>query len=130
MSRIDLKQIDLQFEREISHLNRSTFATHRDAICEDARQAVSDLRFDIENWVNDLNSRSIACYELEKLLETKRSVVELPRLRTRGINLTDIENYKSDVLRVIAKAIVNSYLESLFRNQEFSRIKEEEVFDN
>jgi hypothetical protein len=130
MSRIDLKQIDLQFEREISHLNRSAFATHRDAICEDARQAVSDLRFDIENWVNDLNSRSIACYELEKLLETKRSVVELPRLRTRGINLTDIENYKSDVLRVIAKAIVNSYLESLFRNQEFSRIKEEEVFDN
>jgi hypothetical protein len=130
MTRLDLKQIDLQLEHEINHLSQSTFVIYRDAIREDGHQAISDLKKDIELWVNDLNNRVIACYELERLLNAKRSVVKLHRLKNKGIDVESLETFKNDVLRVIAKAIMNSYLESLFRNQEFEKVRNEEIFDN
>jgi hypothetical protein len=116
MSKLDLSQIFLQLEHEISRLN-STKAAYRDATREDARRVISFLKSDIESWVYQLNERTIACYEMESIMNAKRDSINLELLKNHGLTNSEIEEVKDDILRLIAKAIMNSYLESLFRNQ-------------
>ncbi len=117
MSKLELKQIYLELEHEIKRLSQSTIVIYRDATRDDAQQVIADLKPDIDNWVVQLNSRNIACYELENLLEAKRCSIKLSRLKNKGVDAKEIEKIKGDVMRLIAKAIMNSYLETLFRNQ-------------
>ncbi|MDD3079250.1 MAG: hypothetical protein PHH37_09125 [Paludibacter sp.] len=117
MSKFELEQIYLQLEHEIKRLSQSTDIVYRDATREDAQQAVIDLKSDIDNWVVRLRDRSISCYELENLLENKRSKIKLMRLKNKGLDEMEMEIFKGDVLRLIARALINTYLESLFRNQ-------------
>ncbi len=116
MQKLDLNQIYLELEHEIKHLSQSTVVTYRDAIREDAQQVISDLKPDIDTWVMQLGQRSIACYELESLLESKRDYLKLPRLKNKGVNPKKIEEFRNDIMRTIAKAILNTYLNSLFRS--------------
>jgi len=131
MSKLDLTQIYLELEHEIKHLSQSTIVTCRDAMREDAQSVISELKPDIDDWVTKLSQRTIACYELETLLESKRDQIKLPRLKNKGLNPVKLENFKNDILRMIAKSIMNVHLNSLFRSQPQSdniNLKKENLF--
>jgi len=123
MQKLDLTQIYLELEHEIKRLSQSTIVTYRDAIREDAQQAISELKPDIDSWVIQLSQRNIACYELENLLESKRDHLRLPRLKNKGVSVGQIEEFRNDIMRTIAKAILNTYLNSLFRSQPSGSVK-------
>ncbi len=117
MPKLDLNQIYLELEHEIKRLSQSTIVIYRDATREDAQQVISELKPDIDSWVSQLSQRTIACYELEGLLESKRDYIKLPRLKNKGVDKNELENFRNDILRLIAKSIMNTYLNSLFRSQ-------------
>jgi len=117
MSKFEFNQLYLQLERDIKHLAFTTEIEYRNEALEDAQDVISKLKNEIGNWVLQLNERNIACYELENLLESKRVEIALIRLNSKGISEERIETFKGDILRFIAKAIMNIYLDSLFRNQ-------------
>lgn len=117
MSKLELNQIYLELELQIKRLNQSTLVVYKDAIRKDAQQVISILKEDIDMWVIQLNERKIACYDLETLLEAKRDKIKLYQLENKGVDAEELELFKSDILRLIARAITNTYLESLFRNR-------------
>jgi N-dimethylarginine dimethylaminohydrolase len=116
MSSLELSKIYLHLEHEISHLSQSTILLYRSALKEDAQKVISDFKNDIDNWVLKLNERYISCYDLENLLESKRESIRLPNLESKRLKSEDLEIFKSDILRVIAKSILSTYLDTLFRN--------------
>ena len=126
MPKLDLTQIYLELEHEIKRLSQSTVVIYRDATREDAQQVISELKPDIDFWVTQLSQRTIACYELEGLLESKREQIKLPRLKNKSVDPQELENLRNDILRMIAKSIMNIHLNSLFRSQVHS---ENENFD-
>ncbi len=117
MSKLELNQIYLELELQIKRLNQSSLVVYKDAIRKDAQQVISNLKEDIDMWVIQLNERKIACYDLENLLETKRDKIKLYQLENKGVDAEELELFKSDMLRLIARAVTNTYLESLFRNR-------------
>jgi len=123
MHKLDLTQIYLELEHEIKRLSQSTIVTYRDAIREDAQEAISELKPDIDTWVIQLSQRSMACYELENSLESKRDYLRLPRLKNKGVSNGQLDGFRNDILRTIAKAILNMYLNSLFRTLPTGNIK-------
>jgi len=129
MSKLELNQIYLQLEREINLLSQSTQIVYRDAMREDAQHAISEFKKDIDSWVIQLNERAIACYDLEDLLESKRAIIKLQQLQTKDVDGVQIEKFKSDILRMIAKAIMNTYLETLFRNQNRKKHVGDDLFE-
>lgn len=131
MSKLELNQIYVELEHEIKRLSQSTAVVYSDAIREDAQQVISELRLDIDKWVVQLKERSIACYELENLLESKRDQISLHQLKNKGLDVEELVNFKNDILRMIAKSIMNTYLNSLFRSQttvENKNLKKENLF--
>lgn len=116
MSSLELKKIYLHLEHEINQLSQSTILSYRAAIKQDAQQVIVDFKSDIDDWVLKLNERYISCYDLENLLESKREYINLPTLESKGLELDNLEIFKSDILRIIAKSILNTYLDTLFRN--------------
>ena len=130
MQKLDLTQIYLELEHEIKHLSQSTIVIYRDAFREDTQQVISDLKPDIDAWVTQLSQRTIACYELESLLESKRDFLKLPRLKNKGVSNHQIDEFRNDIMRTIAKAILNTYLNSLFRTQTSgnTKLKKENIF--
>jgi hypothetical protein len=117
MTKLELSQIYLQMEHEINHLSHTTISLYRNAIKEDARETVLKFKNDIDQWVLQLNDREIACYDLEFLLEKKKTEVELARLEEVEVDDEELDEYKNDILRVMAKSIMNVYLNSLFRTE-------------
>lgn len=131
MSNLELNQIYLQLDREISLLSQSTISMYRNSIREDAKQVISELKTDIDKWVSHLNERKLTCYDLEKLLESKRDVIKLTNIEKKGVNPEKLDTFKSDILRLIAKSIFNTYLNSLFCNPTTvgtSKVKKENLF--
>jgi len=117
MLKIELNQIYLELEHEIKRLSLSTDFVYIDASRDDAHQVISEMRQEIENWVFQLSERTIACYDLERILESKRNQIKLQRLVNKGVENDKLENFKDDILRAIAKSIMNTYLNSLFRSE-------------
>ena len=129
MSKLELNQIYLQLEREINFLSQSTLVVYRDAMRADAQHAITELKNDIDNWVSQLNERAIACYDFEDLLESKREMIYLHQLQKKEINKLDAEKFKSDILRLIAKSIMNTYMDSLFRNQNRKKHDADDLYE-
>jgi hypothetical protein len=125
MSNLEFKEIYLQIEHEINHLSQSTFVFYRNAIKEDTKMVISDLKTDIDAWISSLNQRKISCYELENLLESKRLQIKLLKLEAKDIDKEKLEFFKNEILRLIARAIFNTYLNSLFKNP--SKVNEKEL---
>jgi hypothetical protein len=125
MSNLEFKEIYLQIEHEINHLSQSTFVFYRNAIKEDTKMVISDLKTDIDAWISSLNERKISCYELENLLESKRLQIKLLKLEAKDIDKEKLEFFKNEILRLIARAIFNTYLNSLFKNP--SKVNEKEL---
>ncbi len=124
MSTFELNQIYLQLDYEINHLTQSTIAFHRNAIKEDTRRVISDLKSEIEEWISLLNERKITCYEIENLLELKSEQIKLTKLESKGVEKEKLEMIKNDIFGMTARAIFNTYLNSLFRNPTRARTKD------
>lgn len=129
MSKLDLKHIYLELELQIKRLNQSNLTVYRDDAREDAQQVIRKLKKEIDMWVNLLNERSIACNDLEDLLIAQRENIKLERLKEKGVDENELELFKNDILRLIAKAIMNSYLESLFLDQNIKKHKSDDLFE-
>ncbi|HEY6913260.1 MAG TPA: hypothetical protein VI413_01180 [Paludibacter sp.] len=117
MPRLELKQIYLELEHEIKRLSLSTDFVYMDATRDDAHQVISEMRQDIDNWMFQLSERTIACYELESLLKSKRDQIQLQRLENKGVEKDQLESLKDEILHAIAQSIMNSYFNSLFRSE-------------
>lgn len=117
MPRLELKQIYLELEHEIKRLSLSTDFVYMDATRDDAHQVISEMRQDIDNWMFQLSERTIACYELESLLKSKRDQIQLQRLENKGVEKGQLESLKDEILHAIAQSIMNSYFNSLFRSE-------------
>ncbi len=129
MSKLELKQIYLELELQIKRLNQSNLTVYRDEAREDAQQVIRELNREIDLWVGWLNERRIACYDLENLLIAQRENIKLDRLKEKGVDQTELELFKNDILRLIAKAIMNTYLESLFLDQNIKKHKSDDLFE-
>ncbi|HEY6914436.1 MAG TPA: hypothetical protein VI413_07150 [Paludibacter sp.] len=117
MPRLELTQIYLELEHEIKRLSLSTDFVYMDATRDDAHQVISEMRQDIDNWMFQLSERTIACYELESLLKSKRDEIYFQRLENKGVEKDKLENLKDEILHAIAQSIMNSYFNSLFRSE-------------
>jgi len=90
---------------------------------------IRELNKEIDLWVSWLNERRIACYDLENLLIAQRENIKLDRLKEKGVDQIELELFKNDILRLIAKAIMNTYLESLFLDQNIKKYKSDDLFE-
>lgn len=130
MPKIDLKQLYLQLELEINKLSSSNLVIYREDLREDAHEVIRLLKKEIDKWVKGLNEHNIACFELEGLLIEQKGLIELSRLKNKGVDETELDNLKNDVLRLLAKAIMNSYLENIFRNQNTPKHKNDMLYEH
>lgn len=109
--------ISYQLGVEIKQLIQSSDLVYREALTEDTRLVADELRDDINSWILKLKERSISCYELDHLLESKRDKIHLPNLEAIGLEGDELYLIKNEILRVLAKSVMNSYFNSLFKNQ-------------
>ncbi len=117
MSKLELNQIYLELEFQIKRLGQSNLQIYRDIMREDAQDVISMLRTEIDGWIKNLNDRTISCYDIERLLQAQKNNIKLERLKSKNVDEKELEIFRNDIMRMIAKAIMNTYLESLFRNQ-------------
>ena len=104
---------------------------YSDALRYNIHEAMAELKPDIDNWFTKLSQRSIACYELENMLEMQKCRIKLSRLRSTTLDEEELELVKNDILKMIAKSIMNLHLNSLFRSQptvEAINLKKENIF--
>lgn len=131
MPRLELKQIYLELEHEIKRLSLSTDFVYMDATRDDAHQVICDMRQDIDSWVFQLSERTLACYDVERLLKSKKDQITLQRLADKGVDNDKLESLKAEILHAIAQSIMNSYFNSLFRTEahrENKTLKKEMLF--
>lgn len=117
MSQIELKQIYLELGHEINRLSLTVASEYKDALRQDAHETVLQFKPQIDKWVRMLIEREIACYDLENILETKRDEMLFNRLNLLGVDCPLVEKMRCEMLRIVAKAIMNSYLNSLFQTR-------------
>lgn len=131
MPRLELKQIYLELEHEIKRLSLSTDFGYMDATRDDAHQVICEIRQDIDNWIFQMNERTLSCYDLERLLKSKKEQIVLQRLAEKGVESDKLEDFKDEILHAIAQSIMNSYFNSLFRAEAHSvnrTLKKEVLF--
>jgi len=110
-------QIHLKIRLSIQNYNHVGASGHNDLIKTEANRFVDAIKSEISDLISKLAAHSIACYDVEDFLLSKLGQINLEFLSKEGINHESIVEIKHDILRMIAGAIMNTYLESLFRNQ-------------
>jgi len=121
MTKFELTNINLHLEHELSHLSQTMDALYRNAFKDDVRQVVLFYKDEIDDWMLQLNDRFISCYDIQNLLESKKGAIPLAGLKNAGMENTEIEIMKSDIIRLIAKSILDTYLDSLYKKPATSR---------
>lgn len=124
MTKLELKKIYLRLDLELIHLNENTDPVYLNDLRDDVKEVISQNIDEIDSWIVLLKERSISCYELEQLIEAKRESVKLERLKIKGMTQDGIEHIKGDVLRLIAKSILNTYLDSLFKKPSINVVEQ------
>lgn len=121
MTKLELGNINLHLEHELNNLSQTTDAIYRNALKDDVRKVVLLYRNEIDDWMLQLNARFISCYDIQNLLESKKEVITLTGLKSTGMKNGEIELLKDEVIRLIAKSILNTYLDSLYKKPTTSR---------
>ena len=129
MSKLELNQIYLELELQIKRLDQSNLHVHKDIMREDAQDVISMLRNEIDSWISRLNERTISCNDIENLLVSQKNNIKLERLKSKNVDENELETFRNDILRLIARAIMNTYLESLFRNQNRQLHEDDNLFE-
>lgn len=117
MNNQDFNQIHLKIRFSIQNYSHSGASGYNNEIKQEANRFVDAIKPEVSELITKLKSRAIACYDIEEFLLSKRDSINLDFLNNEGINEENIAEIKNDILRLIAAAIMNSFLESLFRNQ-------------
>jgi len=117
MNNQDFDQIHLKIQFSIQNYSHSLASGYINEIKQEANRFVNVIKTEIIELITILKSRAIACYDIEEFLLSKRDTINLDFLNKEGVNEENIAEIKNDILRLIASAIMNSFLESLFRNQ-------------
>ena len=120
MTKLDIQAIYLQIGLEIKKMYVDSNLQRKNALQLDAQQAIESLKPKINTWVDHLCSRTMACHELENRLEEQRNFIKMTNIQAFSVTEDELEDYKNDILKIIAKSIMNEYLESLFRNRKVS----------
>jgi len=117
MNNQDFNQIHLNIQINIQNYSHSMASGFNNDIKQEANRFVDAIKPEISELITKLKSRAIACYDIEDFLSTKRDNINLNFLTDSGMDNDYIADIKNDILRLIASAVMNSFLESLFRNQ-------------
>lgn len=131
MPRLELKQIYLELEHEIKRLSLSTDLMYTDVTRDDAHQVICEMRQDIDVWVSQLSERTLSCYDLDRLLKSRKDQIVLRGLENKGVAKLKLESLKDEILHAIAQSIMNTYFNSLFRSEahtENRNLKKEVLF--
>jgi len=128
MCKLELKQIYLQLDHEIKHYCHSTTLDFRKSIKGDAQSIVLEIQSDINNWINLLNEREIACHELENLLKLKCNAKWLSERITKSDRKEDREISLIILPEIISKSVINTYLKVLFPHKSISHKKKTAEF--
>jgi len=106
----------LQYKREINNFVPSTSKTYRDAIRDDAMLVISQFQPNIDNWISQLNSRNLSCYEIIQMLEASKDKIRLNNLEKKELSPDLLDAYKNNILRIMAKSVLDCYLSSVFNS--------------
>lgn len=111
-------QINLKIQLGIQNYKQSgLLSEYNPKIKKEAIRFVERIGNEISDLISKLNARLIACNGIEEYLQSKKDEINLEFLNESNLKGVDIDSVKGDILRLIASAIMNSYLDSLFRNQ-------------
>ncbi len=128
MCKLELNQIYLQLEQEIKHCCHSATSDFRKLIKEDAQNIILDIQSDIDNWINLLDEREIACYELENLLQSKCDAYWLSEKANKYNCCEEREISHNVIPQIISKSVTNTYLRVLFPSKTVSHKKKAPEF--
>jgi hypothetical protein len=117
MNNHNFNQIHLKIQFSIQNYSHSGASGYNNEIKQEANRFVDAIKPEVSELIAKLKSRAIACYDIEEFLLSKRESINLNFLNDNGINEENIAEIKNDILRLIAAAIMNSYLDSLFTSQ-------------
>ena len=117
MNNQDFNQINLNIQINIQNYSHAEVVGYNSEIKQEAKRFVNSIKPEISNLVSKLKSREIACYDIEDYLLSQIGKIDLSFLVTNNVCEENISEIKNDILRLIASAIMNSFLNSLFRNQ-------------
>lgn len=120
MCKLELKQIYLQLEHEIKHYSHPTNSDFRKSIKKDAQNIILEIKSDIDNWINLLNEREIACHELEDLLKSKCNTLWLSERVSKSYLSEEREMSLIILPEIISKSVINTYLKNLFPHKSIS----------
>ncbi len=129
MSNQVFNQISLKIQLGIQNYNQSgLLAKYDQRIKQEAIRFVDTIKPEIAELISKLSTRLISCNAIEDYLTSKRSEINLEFISVDALQEVDGDNVKNDILRLIAGAIMNSYLDSLFRNQNSTRRVDTNLF--
>lgn len=117
MNNQDLNQINLNINLNIQNFSHSAVVGFTNQIKKEAKRFVISIKPEILELVSQLRKRDITCNNIEEFLHSQIKNIDLSFLKENNISDENIDEIKGDILRLIASAIMNSYLNSLFRSQ-------------
>jgi len=106
----------LQYKREINNFVPSTPKSYRDAFRDDAMLTISQFQPSIENWMVELNNRNLSCFEIIQMLEAYKDEIHLNNLEKIDLSPDLLNSYKNNILKIIAKSVLDCYLSSVFNS--------------
>lgn len=129
MSNQVFNQISLKIQLGIQNYNQSgLLAKYDQRIKQEAIRFVDTIKPEIVELISKLSSRLISCNAIEEYLYSKRTEIKLEFISALALKEVDTDNVKNDILRLIASAIMSTYLDSLFRNQNSTRRVDTNLF--
>ncbi|MDO9153045.1 MAG: hypothetical protein Q7U47_04950 [Paludibacter sp.] len=121
MSKLDFQKIFNRLKREINYITQFSIINYKTEMREDAQQVILSLKPQIDEWISKLNNKELSCAELYCLIQLQKNEIQLKHLLNTGISDEEVTLVKSSILQLVSNTIINSYLNSLFETQDFSK---------
>lgn len=117
MNNQDFNQIHFSIRRNIQNYKHSCMKGFSAEIKHEANCFIDYIRPELTVLMSNLQTRSVSCFDIQEFLISQADKLNLDFLKSKGTNDDCINEIKNDILRIIASAVLNSFLDSLFRNQ-------------
>lgn len=112
----NFQRIYNRINREINFITQSSLVNYREELRADAQRITMELKPEIEKWIAGLNKKEISCAELYCLIQQKKDEIEIRGLSDKSVTDNEKVLIKNSLLQLISNTIINSYLNSLFEN--------------
>jgi hypothetical protein len=97
---------------EIDNLAKSTVDLYHNEAIADGYYILAELRNDIEDWCEMLDSGDIDDGNFKALLFDEIDQFKMMALRKAGLTILEIEDYRSAVFQLICKTVIRVVRES------------------